>query len=87
MAGKKGMKHTLISSPARIAEIRAKINAIRIIEKLNNHVLENSEMSATQMKAAEILLRKCVPDLSAVELTGEGGGPVRIIATSHDENL
>ena len=35
-------------------------------------------MSATQIKAAEILLKKCLPDLSAVQIDGDGeGGPIQ----------
>jgi len=32
-------------------------------------------MSPTQIKAAEILLRKVAPDLARQEVTGEDGGP------------
>jgi len=37
------------------------------------HVLEDAEMSSTQIRAAEILLKKTVPDLSATQLTGGNG--------------
>ncbi len=33
-------------------------------------------MTPTQVQAAKIILSKMVPDLKAIELTGEGGGPV-----------
>ncbi len=33
-------------------------------------------MSPTQVQAAKILLGKTLPDLSAVELAGEGGGEI-----------
>jgi hypothetical protein len=33
-------------------------------------------MSATQIKAAEILLKKAIPDLKSVELSGPDGGPL-----------
>jgi hypothetical protein len=36
-------------------------------------------MSATQIKAAEILLRKVAPDLKAVEHSGEDGGPLEVV--------
>jgi hypothetical protein len=44
-------------------------------------------LSLSRIKAIETLLRKTLPDLSAVELTGENGGPLRIIASSTDETL
>jgi hypothetical protein len=59
-------------------ETRAKIRASQLINRLQNHVFKNAEISATQMKAIEILLRKSLPDLSAVELTGKDGAPMDI---------
>lgn len=52
-------------------EIRAKIQASQLINVLQNHALSgDSEFPATRLKAIEILLRKSVPDLSAVTLSG-----------------
>ena len=50
---------------------REKIGASMLINRLRNHAIGRIEMSPTQLRAAEILLRKVVPDLSAVEHTGE----------------
>lgn len=52
-------------------ETRAKIQASQLINRLQSHVFDNVEMSATQLKAAEILLRKTLPDLTAAEITQE----------------
>lgn len=69
-------------------DVRAKIQASQLINVLQNHALGKSdpedkekviELSATRLKAIEILLRKSVPDLSAIEHTGEGGGPVQVV--------
>jgi len=68
-------------------DVRAKIQASQLINRLTDHALHDLELSVTQIKAIEILLRKSLPDLSAVELTGEGGGPLRIVASSQDETL
>lgn len=59
-------------------DIRRKIQASQLINRLTNHVLGEVEMSATQVQAARILLGKSVPDLSSVALTGEEGGPVEL---------
>lgn len=80
MAGKPGM-HTKLLHPARAEEIRQKIKASLIINKLENHALGEEEMSATQISAAITLLKKCVPDLSSVELTGDEKNPVRLVGT------
>lgn len=60
-------------------EVRLKIQASQLINRLQNHALSltEDELTPTQMKAIEILLRKSVPDLTAVTLTGEDGGPVQ----------
>jgi hypothetical protein len=41
------------------------------MKRLKDHALGKLEMTATQIKAAEILLRKVIPDLRAVEHSGE----------------
>lgn len=62
-------------------EVRAKIQASQLINVLQNHALSGEgEMSPTRMKAIEILLRKSLPDLSSVELTGQEGGAIQIEA-------
>lgn len=63
-------------------DVRRKIQASQLINVLQAHALgETGELSMSRMKAIEILLRKSVPDLSAISLTGEGGeGPVQIEA-------
>lgn len=53
-------------------ETRAKIQTSQLINRLHAHVFEDVDVSATQMKAIELLLRKTLPDLSAVQVGGEG---------------
>lgn len=53
-------------------ETRAKIQTSQLINRLHAHVFEDVEVSQTQMKAIELLLRKTLPDLSAVQVGGEG---------------
>lgn len=50
---------------------REKIKASMLLNALADHVFGKREMKASQIKAAEILLRKVMPDLSAVEQTLE----------------
>ena len=49
---------------------RERIRAGKILKRLMDHVEGTAEMSATQIRAAEILLRKVLPDLSSVEHKG-----------------
>lgn len=60
-------------------DVRAKIQASQLINVLQNHALDanSGELSASRLKAIEILLKKSVPDLSSVEITGEDGGPIQ----------
>lgn len=50
---------------------RAGIRASMLRNRLENHALGEVEMTATQVRAAEILLKKIIPDLSSVEHSGE----------------
>jgi hypothetical protein len=69
-------------------DVRAKIQVSQLINVLMGQALGTSdEIGMIRMKAIEILLRKSLPDLSAIELTGADGGPLRIIATSSAETL
>lgn len=54
-----------------------------LVKRLSDHVLGKQDMSQTQIKAAEVLLKKALPDLQAVQNThtGPGGGPVMISST------
>jgi len=75
--------------PKHQDDVRAKIQTTQLINVLQNHALKpgKAEFPATRMKAIEILLRKSLPDLTAIELTGKDGGPVQIIASALDESL
>ena len=53
-------------------KVRQRIQASLITHRLVKHVLGKVEMSATQVTAALGLLRKCVPDLSAIDMEIEG---------------
>jgi hypothetical protein len=52
-------------------ETRAKIQTSQLINRLQDHVFGQAEVSATQMKAIELLLRKTLPDLSAIDHSGD----------------
>lgn len=61
-------------------EIRAKIQASQLINVLQGHALTGKgEISNSRMKAIEILLRKSVPDLSAVTISGDSENPLETI--------
>jgi hypothetical protein len=58
---------------------RAKIRTSQLLNRLNSHVFKGIEVSQTQLKAIEILLRKTLPDLSSVELKGDKDSPLQVM--------
>jgi hypothetical protein len=62
------------------AEVRAKIQASQLINVLQDHALTGEgEISPTRLKAIEILLRKSIPDLSAVTVSGDEDNPIPLV--------
>lgn len=57
---------------------RAAISTSQLINRLQGFALGKAgiEIDASRLKAIEILLRKSLPDLSAVTLTGDAENPV-----------
>ena len=52
--------------------VRDKIQATKLIQLLQDYALgEIEEIANGRMKAIEILLKKSVPDLQSIELTGD----------------
>ena len=51
--------------------VREKIQASMLIRALHDCVEGRNQMTSVQVRAAEVLLRKVVPDLAAVEYSGE----------------
>ena len=60
------------------ADVRSKIQASQLINRLTDHALGEVELSATQVRAIEILLKKTIPDLSAVELSTDPDKPMKL---------
>ena len=51
--------------------VREKIQASMLIRALHDCVEGRNKMTSVQVRAAEVLLKKVVPDLAAVEHSGE----------------
>ena len=63
-------------------EVRAKIQASVIIDRMQRHIAGDLEMSATQVAAANSLLDRSVPKLQQIQHVGdEDGGPVQVSFT------
>lgn len=59
-------------------EWKEKIKVGVILDRLSKHVDGEIEMSNSQIKAAEILLKKVVPDVARTEIAGDEESPVAI---------
>lgn len=70
MAARLNLRHTQM--------VRDKIQAAQLINRLEAHAMGEVELSATQVRSIEVLLKKILPDLSALQVDGDGeGGPVK----------
>ena len=58
--------------------VRDKIQASKLINELEACALGDKELSASKLRAIEILLKKTLPDLSAVEHSGDDENPVAV---------
>jgi hypothetical protein len=61
-------------------EVRAKIQTSQLINRLQDHISDKIELSSTQIKAIEILLKRTLPELSSIEHTGDPDQPVELRA-------
>ena len=70
----------------RQEEVRAQIQASKLVQVVAGIATGEGVLAklapaekAVRLQAAQILLRKTLPDLSSVEMTGEGGGPLTVV--------
>lgn len=52
--------------------------AKQLLNRLNQCANGKVEMSATQVKAASVVINKEIPDLARLEHTGKGGSPLTV---------
>ena len=62
-------------------DVRAKIQASQLVNRLTDHAFGKVELQPSQIKAIEILLKKSLSDLSSVELSGKDGEPIKTVVT------
>ena len=58
---------------------RVKIQNSNILNALIEHAVGAREMSATQVSAGLGLLKKIMPDLAAVQMSGDGENPIEMV--------
>lgn len=62
------------------AKTREKIQTSMLINRLEDHIVGKLELTATQLRAIEILLKKSLPDLSNVQLSGDEDNPIKSVS-------
>jgi hypothetical protein len=52
-------------------EVRRKIRATELVNRLQSHIFDGLELTLSQVNAISILLRKCVPDLTSTAVVAD----------------
>jgi len=68
-------------------EVREKIRTSQLVNRLNQFVMGKVELSPHQVSAALGLIKKTMPDLANIELSGPGGKAIPIQISSTDAEL
>ena len=61
-------------------DVRKKIQASALINILHDCAIGVEELKPDRMKAIEILLKKSLPDLSAIEISGDKDNPLETVS-------
>ena len=75
MAATRGRQPGFVMSDAH----RVKIQNSNILNALIEHAQGDREMSSTQVTAGLGLLKKCLPDLTNVTISGDKDNPVGVV--------
>lgn len=67
-------------------ETRKRIQTSQLINRLENHILNDLDLKPSQVNAALGLLKKTLPDLSNVELGGNDDKPFKMVITWQNQN-
>jgi hypothetical protein len=55
---------------------RQKIQTSQLINRLQANAMGEIELTQGQIKSIEVLLKKSLPDLSSIEVSGDGDKPI-----------
>lgn len=63
--------------PLHDEKTKGLIKASQLINRLISHANNKCDMSQTQVQAAKIVIGKYIPDLKAIELSGNSDNPIQ----------
>jgi len=66
------------TKPITLDELLGVPDVERVLKRLTRHAEGIEQMSATEVQAAKIVLGKKMPDVKAIEVSGKGGGAIKI---------
>ena len=75
------------TKPITLDELLGVPDVERVLKRLTRHAEGVEQMSATEVQAAKIVLGKRMPDVKAVEITGEVKSSVVIQLTTCDAQI
>lgn len=65
-------------NPKHDQRTREKIQTSQLINRLQSHVNGEVELTNSQVRAAEVLLKKTIPDLATLKHEGNEDSPVKV---------
>ena len=65
------------NKPLHADKTKRLIRASQLLNRLNSFANDEIQMTPAQVQAAKVVIGKEIPDLKAMEITGDGGGPVK----------
>ena len=63
------------------AEARQKIQTTKLIQRLDKCAMGKLELRSDQLESIKTLLRKALPDLAAIQHSGDADNPVAVTFT------
>lgn len=63
-------------------DVRAKIQTSQLVNRLTDHALGKVELTATQVRAIEVLIKKTLPDLQAIAWGAADDETAQVLAGS-----
>lgn len=70
-----------INKPDHEDKTKKLIRASQLLNVLTSHANGEREMTASQVQAAKIVIGKVIPDLKAIEHSGNADAPIQIAHT------
>ena len=74
------------NKPLHADKTKDLIRASQLLNRLSSFANGEIELNSAQVKAAQVVIGKVIPDMKAMEISGNGGGPLVVEITRFSEN-